>query len=91
MRITIIAQRSDAELSVSCADDVLTINGEQFDFGPLPDHCELPHGAVASPFVVGSVRKENGIVSLALAFPYAADEEPWQTYTIELESGEVSR
>ncbi|AVY67157.1 hypothetical protein [Xanthomonas translucens] len=89
MRITIIAQRSDAALSVSCAGDVLTINGEVFDFGPLPDGCELPHGAVSSPFVVGPVRRDGGVVSIALAFPYAADEEAWEPRTLDLDSGEV--
>ncbi|PRC05092.1 hypothetical protein CQ006_12285, partial [Pseudomonas cedrina] len=46
MIIKLIPQRRDDELVVSKRGDVLTINGESFDFRELPEGAALPSSAV---------------------------------------------
>lgn len=63
----------DRELSVSKAGDALTINGEAFDFSPLPDGNLLPQAAVNCEFIAGDVRREGGVLTVVLLMPHAVD------------------
>lgn len=73
MIINLSPQRSDETLSVIKSGDVLTINGEAFDFSPLPDGAELPATAVASAFVIGTVRRVDGDLEITLKLPHGAN------------------
>ena len=44
-QISLSPVRMDAELTVFCAGDTMTINGVAYDFGPLPDGSTLPREA----------------------------------------------
>lgn len=63
----------DRELTVSKSGDALTINGEVFDFSPLPDGSKLPQAAINCEFIVGDVTREGGALTVPLLMPHAAD------------------
>ena len=58
-------------LLISKEGDILTINGEAFDFGPLDEGDELPVEAIASSWFAAPVQRVNGelIVSVLLPLP----------------------
>lgn len=70
MLIKLSPQRRDDALSVSVAGDVLTVNGEAFDFSPLPEGATLPHGSIASDWFTGPVSREGGQLTVTLLFPH---------------------
>lgn len=71
MKITFMPQRSDESLELSVAGDVLTINGEPVDFGPLAEGFELPFHAAGNSFVTGAVRRVSGEVEVMVRLPYS--------------------
>ncbi|HCF6142592.1 TPA: hypothetical protein NIH82_003448 [Pseudomonas aeruginosa] len=64
---------SDEHLSLVRIGDVLTVNGQAFDFTPLPEGGELPAEAIGSEWFAGSVVRRAGRIQLILRFPLAAD------------------
>lgn len=64
---------SDERLSLSRAGDVLAVNGQVFDFTPLPDGGELPAEAIGSEWFAGPVLRRAGRLELILRFPLAVD------------------
>ncbi|HCF1968545.1 TPA: hypothetical protein NH927_005856 [Pseudomonas aeruginosa] len=64
---------SDEHLSLSRTGDVLTVNGQPFDFTPLPEGGELPAEAIGSEWFAGSVVRRAGRIQLILRFPLAVD------------------
>ncbi|PCB48751.1 hypothetical protein CJT88_10350 [Pseudomonas aeruginosa] len=60
-------------LSLSRAGDVLTVNGQVFDFTPLPDGGEVPAEAIGSEWFAGPALRRAGRLELILRFPLAAD------------------
>lgn len=89
MRIKLIYQRSDSELRAHVSADVLTINGEEFDFSPLLDGHVLPPGSVGSEFIAGEVRRYAGQVELSIAVPYGAGIVPPQNSEVVIGSGDL--
>lgn len=68
---------SESPLSVSVMGDILTINGEVFDFSPIPPGYSLPLEAIGSQLFHGpAVRDSEGILTITLRFPHPdyADE-----------------
>lgn len=63
-------QRSDEVLMVSVAGDVLNINGDEFDFSPLPEGATLPRLAVDSDFIASDVERIDGTIHLTLRLPH---------------------
>lgn len=72
MHITFSPIRSDETLTLSKAGDVLTINGDEFDFGPLPEGADLPSDAVSSEWITGTVSREGGNIRLTVLLPHGA-------------------
>lgn len=70
MHITLSPVRLDETLSASLAGDVLTLNGEAFDFGPLPEGATLPAEAIDSEWIVGPVERIDGELHLTLRLPH---------------------
>jgi len=60
----------DETLTASRASDVLTLNGEAFDLGPLPDGATLPAEAIDSDWIVGPVSRIDGELHLTLRLPH---------------------
>ncbi|MFL1415330.1 hypothetical protein ACI77M_03680 [Pseudomonas fildesensis] len=69
MLIKLSPQRRDDTLAISKRSDVLTINGERFDFRELPEGAVLPASAVDCDFVVGDVTRLNGELIITLLLP----------------------
>ena len=72
MKITFSPVRRDAELRCHRAGDVLTLNGEAFDFGPLPEGAHLPAEAIESDWFAGPVERIGGELHLVLYLPHGA-------------------
>lgn len=70
MHITLSPVRLDESLTASRAGDVLTLNGEIFDFSPLPEGGTLPAEAIASDWITGPVSRIDGELHLTLRLPH---------------------
>jgi len=70
MKINLSPQRRDEELTVSKVGDTLTINGEAFDFGQLPDGATLPKDAVDCEWLASDVERIDGELVLTLLLPH---------------------
>jgi hypothetical protein len=73
MIIQLSPQRREDELKVSKRGDVLTINGERFDFREIPEGAVLPASAVDCDFVIGDITRKNGEITLTLLLPCGPD------------------
>lgn len=72
MIIKLSPQRRDDTLTLSKKGDVLTINGEEFDFSVVPDGATLPAAAVQSTFIAGDVYRNGGTLTVPLILPHGA-------------------
>ena len=70
MNINLSPVRLDETLTASRAGDVLTLNGEPFDFSQLPEGGTLPAEAITSDWIVGPVSRLNGELHLTLRLPH---------------------
>lgn len=73
MIIKLSPQRRDDEIKVSKRSDVLTINGERFDFRPVTEGATLPAAAIRCPWIIGEVTRTNGELILTLILPHSAE------------------
>jgi len=70
MEIKLSPQRRDDTLSVSKVGDVLTINGDAFDFSALPDGETVQPGVVPCEWIVGPVSRTGGELNITLILPH---------------------
>lgn len=70
MRISFAPQRRDDALDVSKDGDVLTINGEVFDFSSLPDGATILRGNIPCEWISGHVERIDGELHLRLLLPH---------------------
>lgn len=68
MIIFLAPQRRDDGLTISKAGDIITINGESFDFSSLPDGATIPD--VPCEFITGPVDRIDGEIHLTLILPH---------------------
>jgi len=73
MQITFSPMRRDDRLSLRRTGDILTINGEDFDFSGIPDGATLPREAVACEWLASDVERIGGVIHLSLVLPHGAD------------------
>lgn len=73
MIIKLSPQRRDDVLAVSIVGDVISLNGEAFDFGPLAEGATLSPGSIDSEWFAGTVSRENGGVRLTLLLPHGCN------------------
>lgn len=73
MRINLSPVRLDEELVVDREGDVLYLNGQEFDFSPLPDGATLPGEAIDSTWFAGPVERIDGELHLTLVLPHGAN------------------
>jgi hypothetical protein len=78
MIITWSPVRRDDRPEVQRAGDVLTVDGVDYDFGPLPEGGRLPSAAVNCPWLESdsSVTREGGVIRLTLLLPYSHPDAP---------------
>ncbi|MGX0977007.1 hypothetical protein ACSSVY_002731 [Roseovarius sp. MBR-51] len=70
MQIRFSPMRRDLRLTLDRSGDTLTINGEAFDFSPLPEGATLPREAMASEWFAGPVERQDGVLHLSLILPH---------------------
>lgn len=68
MQISFSPQRRDDAIIASKVGDILTVNGESFDFSSLPDGATIPD--VPCEFIAGSVDRIDGEIHLTLILPH---------------------
>lgn len=93
MLIKLSPTRCDDTLSASISGDAITLNGEAYDFGPLPDDATLPVGAVDCPWIIGDVQRAGGQVQLTLLLPHGPNATEAQRFPddiVDPPNGEVS-
>jgi len=73
MRISFTPQRRDETLTVTREGDVLTINGEVYDFSALPNGGMLPVEAINSDWIVSHVVRTDDGLALTLLLPHGLD------------------
>lgn len=73
MKITFIPQRNDTTLVLERVGDILTINGDVFDFSAIPEGATLPQGAISSDWIAGDVTREGGVLIVPLLLPHGAN------------------
>ena len=73
MQITLIPVRMTGALTIDRQGDVLTINGEAFDFSPLPEGAVLPRAAVTCDWLASDVLRLGGQLQLSLILPHGPD------------------
>lgn len=73
MKIKLSPVRTDVQLVASVHGDVLTVNGQDIDFSPIPEGATLPAAAVLSDWVNGDVSRINGEIHLTLMLPHGAN------------------
>lgn len=73
MYISFSPVRSDRQISLERQGDMLLIDGEAFDFSPLPEGGTLPCEAVRSDVIVSDVQRQDGNLHLSVILPHRAD------------------
>lgn len=71
--IEFLPVRMDATLQASVLGEVLTLNGEAFDLGPLPDGAVLSATHINSPWLAGQVTRISGVIHVTLILPNGAN------------------
>jgi hypothetical protein len=93
MKIILSPQRRDDVLSVTKAGDILSINGEIFDFSPLPDGATIPSGLIPCDWIVGAVHRIEGQIVLSLIAPHGPNPPPSVAFPsplIDVPDGEIA-
>lgn len=65
--------RMDETLQVSLKGDIITLNGEDFDFSPIPEGATLPSKAVKSNWITGDIKRSYGVIELTLILPHGSN------------------
>ena len=74
MRLIFSPIRMDEPLTANVAGDVLTVNGEALDFGPLPAGATLPCSAIDCSWIAGDVTRDmSGLLNVPLFLPHGAN------------------
>jgi hypothetical protein len=73
MQISFSPMRRDDTLTLSRRGDVLTLNGEAYDFSGLPEGATLPRDAVTCDWLAGDVTRIGGVIHLTLILPHGID------------------
>jgi hypothetical protein len=74
MNITFSPVRRDDRLVLSKSGEVLTVNGTDLDFGPLPAGALLPRDAIGCDWIAGDVERDAaGALTVPLILPHGPD------------------
>ncbi len=84
MRIKLSPQRREDTLAVVKAGNILTVNGEVFDFSQMKDGDTLPQSAIRSEWFAGDVDNIGGELTLTLLLPLPANFSQEQAFPVDL-------
>lgn len=84
MRIKLSPQRRDDTLSMSKLGNVLTLNGEAFDYSRMADGDTLPVSAISSEWFAGDVNMIDGELVLTIILPNPINYSQEQAFPVDL-------
>ncbi len=87
MQIDFTPVRTDAALTHVVDGDVLTLNGEAFDFSEVPEGAVLPREAVACSWLASDVTRRQGEICLTLIRPHGPEADAAERFP---DGGEMS-
>lgn len=93
MKINLSPIRADKFLTLEKLGDIITLNGESFDFSPIPDGGILPKSAIESDVILSDVERINGEIVLTILVPHgpnAAQGDRFPEPLTMTEDGEAS-
>lgn len=93
MQITLSPIRSDQSLTVSRSGDCLTLNGVVHDFSQLAEGAALSPAETGSPWIIGEVRRQDGVLQISLLLPHggaAPDETRFPQPLLVTEDGAIA-
>lgn len=71
MKLTFSPVRMDMTLVAEVRGDTLMLNGDAYDFAPLPPGAILPRAAIDSPWIAGDVTRDDaGVLTVPLILPH---------------------
>lgn len=73
MKINLSPQRRDDTLTIEKNGDRLRINGELFNFGPIPEGGSIDANDVPCEWIVGNVLRTNGEIELTIILPHGSN------------------
>lgn len=77
-------QRSDKTLVLMITNEVLHLNGQDFDFSNVKEGDLLPATAIQSDWFVGPVTRKDGEIVIELLFPLGPDATTNQRFPATL-------
>ena len=94
MKIKLLPFLTNESISGSVSGDILTVNGDSFDFTPLKDGFRLPASAISSEWFVDYVERKGQTLHMTLRLPVQADSpdeyrNPVEPIVIDARSGPV--
>jgi hypothetical protein len=84
MRIKLSPVRRDDILEVWKLGNILTVNGERFDFSSMADGDTLPRSAINSEWFAADVGVMDGELILTLILPNPINYSPEQAFPVDL-------
>lgn len=73
MKINLSPSRRDDTLTVEKNGDRLRINGELFNFNPVPEGATIKAGDIPCEWICSDVTRINGEIELTLILPHGAN------------------
>lgn len=73
MHITLTPVRGDTPRHLHRKGDVLTVDGEAYDFSGLPEGATLPRDAVTGDWLASDVERVGGALRMTVILPHGAD------------------
>lgn len=86
MKISLSPQRRDDKLTVEKTGDRLRINGELFNFNPVPEGATIKACDIPSEWICGDVSRIDGEMHLCLILPHGADPAAYVAFPEPLEN-----
>jgi hypothetical protein len=86
MKIILNPQMREDTLTVFKRGDILTVNGEDFDFAPIGEGETLPADAISSFWFLNQVDRVDGELVLTLLFPNPWNFSQEQAFPVPLEN-----
>lgn len=75
MHITYSPVRMDLneQILIDVEGDKIFIEGEEYDFSPLPEGAILPQCAITSEWFLGDVTRVDGVIHVVIKLPFGAN------------------
>ena len=84
MKIVPVPIRTDDTLELFKSGDILTVNGEDFDFSQIGEGDSLPSSAITSTWFIGDQTRVDGELVLTLFLPNPWNYSPEQAFPANL-------